>query len=256
MGEVFEAQDLTLGATVALKTIRRELSGKASSLARLRREVVLARRVTHPNVCRIFEFFESPEVAFLTMEFLEGETLAERPRRTGPQPPQEALGILGDVAAGLEAIHRSGIVHRDVKPGNVILVDAGARGRGAVVTDFGIALGRPAERFTEAGAGVGTPDALALLARELVLGTAGAGLTGVPARWRAPLERSLDSDPARRHASTPVTRSPTPSSGMPMSGSFCTRATRPRPSGCTSGGPATPSRGPRPSSPPLRWCTW
>ena len=222
MGEVFEARDLALGTTVALKTIRRELAGDPSALDRLRREVVLARRVTHPNVCRIFEFFEAPDVAFFTMEFLEGETLSERLRRTGPLPTEEALGILRDVAAGLEAIHRSGIVHRDVKPGNVMLVEGGEHGRRAVVTDFGIALGGRADRLTEAGAVVGTPDvmapeqrsgkevssrtdvyALALLAREMVLGPgAGAGASGIPPRWRRPLERSLDPDPARRHGST------------------------------------------------------
>ena len=109
MGEVFEARDLSLGTTVALKMIRRELAGSPEALQRLRREVVLARRVTHPNVCRIFEFFEAPGEAFLTMEFIEGETLSERIRRSGPVPPAEALLILRDVAAGLEAIHTSGL---------------------------------------------------------------------------------------------------------------------------------------------------
>ncbi|HUM11850.1 MAG TPA: protein kinase [Myxococcaceae bacterium] len=219
MGEVFEARDLSLGTTVALKTLRRELAGDPGALERLRREVVLARRVTHPNVCRIFEFFESPEVAFLTMEFLEGETLACRLRRSGPLSPEAALPILRDVAAGLEAIHVAGIVHRDVKAGNVILADGGASGaRRAVVTDFGIALGGPAERLTGVGGVVGTPDAmapeqrsgkdvssrtdvfaLALLAGEMLGATDEPGR--LPPRWRTALERSLDSDPGRRHPS-------------------------------------------------------
>ena len=208
---------------MALKTIRRELAGDVSALDRLRREVVLARRVTHRNVCRIFEFFETPDVAFLTMEFLEGETLSERLRTRGPLLPVEALGILREVSDGLEAIHRSGIVHRDVKPGNVILVGGAAGGRRAVVTDFGIALGGPADRLTEAGGVVGTPDAmapeqrsgrevssrtdvyaLALLARQLVSGTSGgAGLGGVP-RAVARLPSSGHSTPIRSdgHAST------------------------------------------------------
>lgn len=220
MGEVFEARDLSLGTTLALKMIRRELAGDPAALERLRREVVLARRVTHPNVCRIFEFFEAPGAAFLTMEFIEGETLSQRIRRSGPVPAGEALSILRGVAAGLEAIHASGIVHRDVKPGNVLLVDGGERARRAVVTDFGIALGGPADRLTEAGAVVGTPDAmapeqrsggevsartdvyaLALLATAMVVGHGeGSGLEGVPPRWRGPLGRSLDADPRRRHA--------------------------------------------------------
>ncbi len=220
MGEVFEVRDLSLGTTLALKMIRRELAGDPAALERLRREVILARRVTHPNVCRIFEFFEGPGVAFLTMEFIDGETLSQRIRRSGPLLPGEALSLLRDVAAGLEAIHASGIVHRDVKPGNVLLLDGGERGRRAVVTDFGIALGGPADRLTEAGAVVGTPDAmapeqrsgrevsartdvyaLALLARELVVGhNEGSDLEGVPHKWRGPLARSLDADPRRRHA--------------------------------------------------------
>jgi eukaryotic-like serine/threonine-protein kinase len=219
MGEVFEARDLSLGTVVALKMIRRELAGDPAALERLRHEVVLARRVTHPNVCRIFEFFEGPGEAFLTMELIEGETLSERIRRSGPVPPVEALSILRDVAAGLEAIHASGIVHRDVKTGNVLLADRGDRQRRAVVTDFGIALGGPADRLTETGGLVGTPDAmapeqrsgrevsartdvyaLALLARELVTGQSeSAGLERVPPRWRAALTRSLDPDPQRRH---------------------------------------------------------
>ena len=219
MGEVFEARDLSLGTIVALKMIRRELAGNPEALERLRREVVLARRVTHPNVCRIFEFFEAPGEAFFTMEFLEGETLSERIRRSGRLRPGEALSILQDVAAGLEAIHASGIVHRDVKPGNVLLV-GGEGPRRAVVTDFGIALGGPADRLTEAGGVVGTPDAmapeqrsgkevsartdvyaLALLARAMVVGHGdGTSLEGVPPRWRGPLARSLDADPGRRHA--------------------------------------------------------
>ena len=221
MGEVFEARDLTLGTILALKTIRKELAGSPEAIERLRREVVLARRVTHPNVCRIFEFFEAPEGAFLTMELLDGESLLERVRRIGPLSPDQAVRVLRDVAAGLEAIHAVGIVHRDVKAGNVLLVDDGSRGRRAVVTDFGIALGGPAERLTEAGAVVGTPDAmapeqrsgeavsartdvyaLAVLARDTVAPQSGhAGLEGVPSRWREPLRRSLDPDPGRRHAS-------------------------------------------------------
>ena len=220
MGEVFEARDLSLGTTLAVKMIRRELAADPAALERLRREVVLALRVTHPNVCRIFEFFEAPQGAFLTMEFIDGETVSQRIRRSGPLPPEEALSLLRDVAAGLEAIHAAAIVHRDVKPGNVLLVDGDERGRRAVVTDFGIALGGPADRLTEAGAVVGTPDAmapeqrsgqevsprtdvyaLALLARAMVVGHGeGSGLEGVSPRWRGPLARSLDADPRRRHA--------------------------------------------------------
>ncbi len=219
MGEVFEARDLSLGTTIALKTVRQEIASDPGALERLRREVVLARSVTHPNVCRVFEFFEAPDTAFLTMEFLEGVTLSERLKRAGALSTREALEVLREVAAGLEAIHQSGIVHRDVKAGNVLLVED-ARRR-AVVTDFGIALGGAGERLTAAGGVVGTPAAmapeqrsgkevsprtdvyaLALLACEMVAPHGdGVGLEGVPRRWRAPLARSLAADPQRRHAS-------------------------------------------------------
>ena len=225
MGEVFEARDLSLSIPVALKIIGPEWIGNPGALERLRREVVLARRVTHPNVCRIFEFFDLAPGGggFLTMELLAGETLAERLRRNGAMGPDEALALLRDVANGLEAIHASGIVHRDLKPSNVMLVPLADGGERGVVTDFGIALAGEDQRLTSTGAVVGTPlamppeqragkpvtprsdvFALALLAREMV--TADAARPGparpVPGPWRAPLERSLSIDPQLRH-STP-----------------------------------------------------
>src|SRR6185436_3148426 len=132
MGEVYEVEDLVLHDRVALKTVRPEVSHDETTIERFKREIQLARRVTHPNVCRIFDVsHHRPEgnaagVIFLTMELLQGETLAERLRRTGPLSPQAALPIVRQISDALHAAHQVGVVHRDLKPGNVVL----AEGRG------------------------------------------------------------------------------------------------------------------------------
>jgi len=177
MGEVYEALDRELGERVALKTIRSELAASPASAERFRREVQLARRVTHPNVSRLFDLgsAEGPQgsIFFLTMELLDGESLADRIRRTGPLDAAAALPILRQVAAGLDAAHRAGVVHRDFKSGNVMLVggesagaaDASGGGVRAVVTDFGLARQVAAEdphALTLSGGGlVGSPAYMA-----------------------------------------------------------------------------------------------
>jgi tetratricopeptide (TPR) repeat protein/tRNA A-37 threonylcarbamoyl transferase component Bud32 len=174
MGEVYEVEDLELRERVALKTVRPEVGTDSLSVERFRREIQLARKVTHPNVCRIFDVShhrqegDSGPIIFLTMELLEGETLSERLRRGGPLPPHEALTIARQICLGLEAAHQVGIIHRDLKPGNVVLVPARGGVR-AVVTDFGLARlepGHPADHpgaptLTVAGGLVGTPAYLA-----------------------------------------------------------------------------------------------
>ena len=142
MGEVYEAEDLELGERIALKIIRRQTSLGAAIVDRLRREVQLARKVTHPNVCRVFDLGyhrqEQQEIIFLTMELIKGETLAARLTRMGKLLPSEALPIAVQLCAALDAAHRAGVLHRDFKCGNVMLIGAGEQVR-AVVTDFGIA---------------------------------------------------------------------------------------------------------------------
>ena len=149
MGEVYEAEDIELHERVALKSIRSELLHDGKALDRFKREVYLARKVTHPNVCRIFDLFRQPgnaaggtprgSVAFVAMELLEGETLAEFLARKPPLPVDEARPIALQIASGLGAAHAAGVLHRDFKPGNVLLVSR-ARGVRAVITDFGLAL--------------------------------------------------------------------------------------------------------------------
>jgi serine/threonine protein kinase len=172
MGEVYEVQDLELGERVALKTLRlgREEAGRA--IERFRREILLARKVTHPNVCRIFDVFrheeESGVVLLLSMELLPGKTLSET-LKNGRLSTGEALHILRDTTAALAAAHEAGIVHRDFKPDNVMLVPTG-NGIRAVVMDFGIAHGSLTDRqeaLTGTGEVLGT---LAYMAPEQVEG--------------------------------------------------------------------------------------
>jgi serine/threonine protein kinase len=153
MGHVFEALDSELAVHVALKVIRSEIATNPETLERFRQEVRLARRITHPNVCRTFDIERETrvvdpargtkmDVVFLTMEFLQGETLASRIKETGALQLTEAYNIARQIAAALQAAHAMGIVHRDMKPTNIMLVpsqsltDYGFR---AVISDFGLA---------------------------------------------------------------------------------------------------------------------
>ena len=152
MGELYEAEDLELHERVALKTILSHVSNDERSIVRFKREVHLARQVTHPNVCRIYDVFRhrctaSPtdsradEIVFLAMELLHGETLAEKLQRDGRFSTAELLPVVRQMAAGLTSAHRVGVVHRDFKSQNVMLVKP-ARGEEemrVVVTDFGLA---------------------------------------------------------------------------------------------------------------------
>jgi serine/threonine protein kinase len=168
-GEVYEATDTQLGGSVALKTLRPALAGHAIQLERFRREIQNARKVTHFNVCRIFDIgFDGArgrERFFLTMELLAGKSLAQRLEAGPAYSFEEALPIAEQIADGLQAAHDAGVVHRDLKPGNIMLL-APPTGRLAprtVITDFGIALSDEQGdiRLTQSGELVGTPEYMA-----------------------------------------------------------------------------------------------
>ena len=137
MGEVYLAQDGRLHEPVAIKTIRGELAADPAVRRRFLAEVQNLRRVTHPNVCRINELFDEGDNPFLSMEYLDGIVLSEWLRTRSPQPSQ-ARPVALQLAEGLAAAHRSGIVHCDFKPANVIVVEGPSELR-AVITDFGLA---------------------------------------------------------------------------------------------------------------------
>lgn len=174
MGEVYEAEDEELNERVAVKTARFETSKSAHEVERFRREIQLARKVTHPNVCRTFDVFRHgttplgaapSQILIVSMEFLSGETLDHRIRGGGRMTASEALPIAEQMCAGLAAAHHVGVIHRDFKSANVMLVRSreSSTAMRAVVTDFGLAHAeeRAEHTLTQPGDIVGTPSYMA-----------------------------------------------------------------------------------------------
>ena len=135
MGEVYRAEDLTLGQMVAIKFLPESLAQDAAVLARFHSEVRVARQVSHPNVCRVFDIGDADGSPFLSMEYVDGEDLASVVRRIGRLSPERATEIARQICAGLAAAHERGVIHRDLKPANVMLDGAGK----IRITDFGLA---------------------------------------------------------------------------------------------------------------------
>ncbi len=135
MGDVFRADDLELGTSVALKFLPVGLAGDPVRLERLRNEVRLARQVAHPNVCRVYDIGDADGRPFLSMEFIDGEDLASLLRRIGRLAKDKAIELAREICAGVAAAHELGVVHRDLKPANV-MIDGRGRAR---VADFGLA---------------------------------------------------------------------------------------------------------------------
>jgi len=164
MGTVYEAEDVRLNERVALKTIRPDIASDPKVVERFKREILLSKKVTHPNVCRIHDLGvdrseTGTEFLFLTMQFLSGETLASRIKR-GPIPKTEAQPLIEDMADALSAAHQVEVIHRDFKSGNVMLV-SGANRTCAVVTDFGLARGTHDNSSRTYSPMVGTVDYMA-----------------------------------------------------------------------------------------------
>ncbi|MCA9751866.1 MAG: serine/threonine protein kinase, partial [Gemmatimonadetes bacterium] len=155
MGDVYRADDLTLGQSVALKFLPESLQADADRRRRFLNEVRTAREVAHPNVCRVYDFGEVEGRSFLSMEYVDGEDLAALLRRIGRIPQEKGVEIARQLCAGLGALHDRGVLHRDLKPANVML-----DGRGRVrLTDFGLAGADGA--ITGAEARAGTPAYMA-----------------------------------------------------------------------------------------------
>ena len=155
MGEVYRADDLRLGQSVALKFLPEKLSQEKSMLERFHREVRVARQISHPNVCRVHDIAETKGQSFLSMEYIDGEDLATLLRRIGRLPSDKAVEIASQLCGGLAAAHQEGVLHRDLKPANVMI---DGRGR-AKITDFGLA--GLAEEFEGAEVRAGTPAYMA-----------------------------------------------------------------------------------------------
>jgi Tfp pilus assembly protein PilF/predicted Ser/Thr protein kinase len=152
MGAVYKARDVELEREVALKVIRPEMADHPEILQRFKQELILARQITDRNVIRIFDIGEAGRIKFITMEYLEGESLHQILKRQGKLEVAEAIGIMEQTASGLAAAHREGIIHRDLKPGN-IMRDKNGR---VVVMDFGLARTFSGDGMTRTGAMLGT----------------------------------------------------------------------------------------------------
>src|SRR4029079_12948985 len=148
IGEAYEAVDEALAEPLALKTLRAQVASQAVTVERFRREIQLARKVTHRNVCRTYDLgrHEMPDgnvVTFLTMELLRGSSLDRYMRGRGRLTTEEALPFVLQMTAGLEAAHAAGVIHRNFKPGNLVLVpEVGAAPddpQRLVISDFGLA---------------------------------------------------------------------------------------------------------------------
>ncbi|HYX20923.1 MAG TPA: serine/threonine-protein kinase, partial [Thermoanaerobaculia bacterium] len=154
MGEVYRADDLKLGQPVALKFLPERFGAEKERLDRFYAEVRLARQVSHPNVCRVYDVGEIEGQHYLSMEYVDGEDLASLLKRIGRLPPDKALEIARELCAGLSAAHDRGVLHRDLKPANV-MVDGRGRAR---ITDFGLAV---AASEVQEGEVSGTPAYMA-----------------------------------------------------------------------------------------------
>ena len=154
MGAVYRVHDLELDRDVALKLIRPEIAEDRATLERFKREIQLSSRVTHRNVLRVYDLGEVEGIRFLTMQFVDGEDLTKLIKREGRLPVSRVLAVFGEICKGLAAAHEQGVVHRDLKPQNVMLDAAGT----VYVTDFGLAKSLAGTGMTEMGAILGTPS--------------------------------------------------------------------------------------------------
>ncbi len=157
MGTVFRALDRELNEVIAIKVLRRSgQDERAAVLRRFKGEVSMNRRISHPNVCRLHDYGVAGELAYVTMEFVEGQELGSLIDGDEAFPAPKALRILTQVARGVAAAHAAGIVHRDLKPANVMIRPSGD----VSILDFGLAqdTGRTDPRITQAGTAVGTPQ--------------------------------------------------------------------------------------------------
>jgi hypothetical protein len=160
MGEVWRARDRTLGRTVAAKVLRSEYTSDPSFLIRFRNEARHTAALSHPNIASVYDYGESTQdgrrVAYLVMEYVEGKPLVTVLAEQGRLSPERTLDVVGQAAEGLSAAHDAGMVHRDIKPGNLIVRPDGV----VKLTDFGIARARDAAPLTRTGMVVGTAQYL------------------------------------------------------------------------------------------------
>ncbi len=152
MGQVYKARDEDLGRTVALKMLRPDVASETISVERFRRELSFAGKVSHPNVCRVHDMGSIDESRFISMEYVDGQTLGDVIHSIGRLSPRQTVVLARQICSALKAIHEHSIVHRDLKPSNIMLDRSGR----AVVMDFGLALHHDADKITSEGEILGT----------------------------------------------------------------------------------------------------
>src|SRR5271167_3656018 len=155
MGAVYKAQDRELERFIALKVIRPELAVQPEILHRFKQELILARQVTHKNAIRIFDLGEADGIKFITMEYIEGHDVKHIVDEQGKLKTEESVRIIEQVCLALEAAHAEGVVHRDLKPQNIMVEAKSGR---ISVMDFGIARSTEMGGMTQTGVMLGTPD--------------------------------------------------------------------------------------------------
>jgi serine/threonine protein kinase/tetratricopeptide (TPR) repeat protein len=154
MGAVYKARDRELDRVVALKVIHPDLANRPGVLQRFKQELILARKVTHKNVIRIFDLGEADGIKFISMDYIDGQDLKSMLKQKGKFPPEEAASIVVQVCRALQAAHAEGVIHRDLKPQNIMLDKQGT----VIVMDFGIARSMETPGMTTTGMLVGTPE--------------------------------------------------------------------------------------------------
>src|SRR3954451_11771527 len=155
MGVVYEAEHALLGRKAALKSLLQELAATEEYRARFIRESQVVAAIDHPNIIPIYDAGETNGTAYIAMRYVPGGDLAGRIQRQGALPPEEALSILDQAGAALDAAHARGLVHRDVKPGNILIEEGSGR---IFLTDFGIVKEQGRSGHTRIGFFLGTID--------------------------------------------------------------------------------------------------
>ena len=294
MGEVWSAHDELLDREVAVKVLRNDLAGEPSFLRRFRGEALHAASLSHPGIARVYDYGEDevggPPMAYLVMEMVPGAPLSHVLARNGPLPVPAVISLLVQAADALQAAHRTGLVHRDVKPGNLLLTDD----HRVKITDFGIARAADAAPITEVGQISGTASymspeqaaggdatpasdvySLAIVGYELLIGHPpfrGAPLAvaiaqmnalppplpaAIPGELRALLQRALDKDPRRRPidagafaAELRALAGEDAAAGSSLARWSMSSAVMPAPTAVTTDDPTAPATGLRPGSSP------
>ena len=154
MGKVYKAQDTEINEKVAIKLLKPEVAADEKTIERFRNELKFARKIRHKNVCQMFDLGEEKGTRYITMEFVDGEDLKRLIRKIGQMPIGRTVSIAMQVCDGLAEAHRLGVIHRDLKPQNIMVDEEG----NARIMDFGIARSIKAKGITDAGMMIGTPD--------------------------------------------------------------------------------------------------